>query len=311
MTSRNRAVGAALIVVSSVGFASLPIFGKLAYASGTQPMALLAWRFGIAASIMLIAAAVRGRATGQPILPPLRMSITLLLVGAFLLTPEVMLYFVGLQSVSAGLAETLLFLYPAWVVLIGATVFRQRPSAVTVGCVIVAVIGAAVTVGAVSGGSLTGELMVIAASALFATYVVVASRLIPKAGTLRGTALVMTGATCTFTVVALVTSAQGPSDRQGWFGVLGMALFGTVLAFGLLSAGLGRLPAGTAAVISTVEPVVAVILGAVVLGEAVGPLQVVGMVLIVGAVAVLLRYESRPASAAGDEPLVNPVVLSE
>ena len=30
-----------------------------------------------------------------------------------------------------------------------------------------------------------------------------------------------------------------------------------------------------------------------------------------GAVAVLLRYESRPASAAGDEPLVNPVVLSE
>ena len=93
--------------------------------------------------------------------------------------------------------------------------------------------------------------------------------------------------------------------------MLGMALFGTVLAFGLLSAGLGRLPAGTAAVISTVEPVVAVILGAVVLGEAVGPLQVVGMVLIVGAVAVLLRYESRPASAAGDEPLVNPVVLSE
>ena len=71
-------MGAALIVVSSVGFASLPIFGKLAYASGTQPMALLAWRFGIAASIMLIAAAVRGRATGQPILPPLRMSITLL-----------------------------------------------------------------------------------------------------------------------------------------------------------------------------------------------------------------------------------------
>ena len=310
MTGRNRAVGAALIVVSSVGFASLPIFGKLAYASGTDPIALLAWRFGIAASLMLIAAVVRGRSRRVPILPSRRVTITLLAVGAVLLTPEVILYFVGLQSVSAGLAETLLFLYPAWVVLIGALVFRQRPSAVTVGCVVVAVIGAAVTVGAVTGGSLTGELLVIAASALFATYVVVASRLIPKAGTLRGTALVMTGATVTFTILAFVTSAQGPSDRQGWLGALGMAVFGTVLAFGLLSAGLARLPAGTAAVISTVEPVVAVILGAIVLGEAVGPLQVVGMLLIVGSVAVLLRYESR-AATPDDEPLVNPAVLSE
>ncbi len=72
-----------------------------------------------------------------------------------------------------------------------------------------------------------------------------------------------------------------------------MAVIGTIVAFLLLTAGLARLPAADASVISTVEPAVAVVLGAVLLGEPVAALQVLGVVLVLGSVAVLLRRVSR------------------
>ena len=309
------ALGAGLIAISAAAFATLPIFGKLAYASGTEPFALLAWRFAIASVILVVTMVIRARIRHVPLFPPLRLSLTLLALGAFLLTPEVILFFVGLQTVSAGLAETLLYLYPAWVVLIAAVVFRRKPSGITVACVAVAIVGAAITVGAAAAGSVAsaswvGVAEVVGCSVLFATYLVVASRVLPRAGALPSTALVMTGAAATFVLLAVITGSRSPSDPQGWLGVLGMALIGTVVAFGLLSIGLARIAPSTAAVISTIEPVVAVVLGAVVLGETVGWAQIAGMALILGSVAVLLWFESR-AGGEGQGALVNPVAALE
>jgi drug/metabolite transporter (DMT)-like permease len=298
-----------LVVVSATGFATLPVFGKLAYASGTEPFALLAWRFSIAAALMLVATAV-GVLAGRVVWPSAKLTLGLLALGALLLTPEVILYFIGLQTVSAGLAETLLYLYPAWVVLIASIAFRQRPTRVTVVCVLGAVLGAAITVGSVSGGSLLGMALVTGASLLFATYVVVASRVLPRAGSLAGTALVLTGVAVVFVVLAIATDSRGPQGTQAWAGVLGMAVIGTVLAFGLLSAGLRHVSAPVAAVISTIEPVVAVVLGAIVLDERVSGTQVLGMALILVSVGVLLWFEAR-AEAAGRAPLVDPVALGE
>lgn len=311
----GRALGAGLIAISATAFATLPIFGKLAYASGTEPFALLAWRFSIASVILVVAMVIRARIRRESMFPPARLSLTLLALGAFLLTPEVVLFFVGLQTVSAGLAETLLYLYPAWVVLIAAVMFRRRPSAITVACVAVAMMGAAITVGAATAGSFAaaswvGVAEVVGCSVLFATYLVVASRVLPRAGALPSTALVMTGATATFVLLAVITDSRSPSDPQGWLGVLGMALIGTVVAFGLLSIGLARIAPSTAAVISTIEPVVVVVLGAVVLGETVGLAQAAGIALIVGSVAVLLWCESR-AGAEGQGALVDPMTALE
>jgi len=306
----GRWVGVLLIVLSASGFASLPVFGKLAYASGTEPIALLAWRFGIAAALMLMATVVVSWRKGRPLLPPVRVTLTMLMLGAVLLTPEVLLFFVGLQRVSAGYAETLLYVYPAWVVIIGAVAFRRRPSVITVACVIGAVAGAAITVGASYGGDTVGSIEVLGAAAIFAVYLVVASRLIPQAGSLPGTALVLTGAAVVFVVLAVVTDSRGPGDAGGWLGVLGMALLGTVVAFGLLSVGLGRVSPSTASVISTLEPLVAVALGVVVLGEGVGAQQVVGMAIILLSVGILLWGESRAADD-GAAPLVNPFTAVE
>ena len=261
-------------------------------------MALLAWRFGIAAVLLWLLTVLRGRRRPGPLVADRRLALRLVAIGAFLLTAEVVAYFLGLQFVSAGLAETLLYLYPAIVVIIAAVFLHQRPTPVMVACVVTAFAGTALTIGAAGRGSPLGVALVLLAAVGFAAYFVVSGRLMPRIGAMVGTSLVMTGAAASFVVLAVVTGSQGPRTPLGWWAMLGMAVIGTVLSFGMLSAGLSRVPAPQAAVVATVEPVVTVVLGALLLGEQVVPLQVVGMAVILASVAVLLRAEARASLTA-------------
>jgi drug/metabolite transporter (DMT)-like permease len=72
--------------------------------------------------------------------------------------------------------------------------------------------------------------------------------------------------------------------------LLMLAVVHTTLAFALYTFGLGRLGAGRAAIVATVEPVVAGALGAVLLGEDLTPPKVVGAGLVIfGAVLAQVR----------------------
>ncbi len=293
-TRGQSALGAVLVAGSALGFAVMPILGKTAYAHGVAPFALLAWRFLIAAALLWLLLAVRSRVTSVAMLPLPRESLGLLLLGGLLLAFEVALYFLGLQYISAGLAEVLLFLFPAWVVVAVAVGRRRVPSIVTLVCTAVAVAGAALTIGAYTSGSqvddrtLAGIAMLLGASVCYAAYVLIAANLVQRVGSLRATTLIVSGAAASFGVVALLTGAAGPSDPASYGVAVAMAVVSTVAAFGLLSAGLSHLSASHASVVATLEPVLAVVLGALVLAERVAPFQVVGMVMVLAAVALIL-----------------------
>ena len=130
-----------------------------------------------------------------------------------MLPAEVILYFSSLHHIGAGLAEVLLFLYPMWVVLITAVVLRTPVSRLVVLCSAGAVGGAALTVGAVEGVDLVGVVLAVGASIGFACYVVLSGRLVHGMGALVTTAVVVTGAGLTFTVLALATAVAGPDGR--------------------------------------------------------------------------------------------------
>ena len=279
------------VLGSAVAFAVAPIFGKVAYAHGVDSFALLALRFASASLVVWVLVLVLavggdvGRPAGRTVL-------RVLALGALVLPAEVTLYFASLHRIGAGLAEVLLFLYPMWVVLITAVVLRQQVTRLVVGCSVVAVAGAALTVGAVSGVDGVGVLLAVGASIGFACYVVLSGRLVHGVGSILTTALITTGAAVTFSVAALVTGSQGPTDAAGWAATLGLSLVGTVVSFLLLTLGLARMPSTDASVVSTVEPAVAVLLGVLLLGEPIGLLQVVGVALVLGSVAVLVRVEA-------------------
>ena len=288
--ARRRQIGVLCVLGSAVAFAAAPIFGKIAYAHGVDAYALLTLRFGSAAAILWAIVLVRAARRGIE-RPPAAPTVRVLLLGAVVLPAEVSLYFASLHHIGAGLAEVLLFLYPMWVVLITAVVLRTPVSRLVVLCSVGAVGGAALTVGAVEGVDLVGVVLAVGASIGFACYVVLSGRRVHGMGALVTTTVVVTGAGRTFSVLALAARSEGPTDAAGWAATLGLSVVGTVVSFLLLTAGLARLPSTDASVISTVEPAVAVVLGAVLLGEHVGLLQAVGVVIVLASVAVLLRRQ--------------------
>ena len=83
----------------------------------------------------------------------------------------------------------------------------------------------------------------------------------------------------------------------GWGWVVCLAIVSTVIAVALFFAGLRRVGPSTAAIVSTVEPLVTVVLAFIVFGEVLGPAQVLGGALLLGGVLVLQVRVGRPACA--------------
>jgi drug/metabolite transporter (DMT)-like permease len=116
--------------------------------------------------------------------------------------------------------------------------------------------------------------------------------------------LVLTGATASFAVAGVATgSLDFALPAEAWLWLVLLALVSTVVAVSAFFAGLRRVGPSEAAILSTFEPVVTVVLAFFVLGERLTPLQLAGGALVLVAV-VLLQLPARrraarlPAAAA-------------
>ncbi|WP_286880180.1 DMT family transporter, partial [Cupriavidus sp. UBA2526] len=112
-------------------------------------------------------------------------------------------------------------------------------------------------------------------------------------------------AIATTTVICTAAALQPPqflASAGGWLALVAIALVSTVLAILTFFAGLQRLGASKASMLSTLEPVVTVVLAAVLLGEHIGPTQAVGGGLILAGVLWLTRRASgTPPLKTSDE----------
>jgi drug/metabolite transporter (DMT)-like permease len=74
---------------------------------------------------------------------------------------------------------------------------------------------------------------------------------------------------------------------SGWFAIAALALISTILAIGTLFAGIKLLGAPTAAMLSTLEPVVTIVLSMMILHQSVTKIQLIGGALILIAVVIV------------------------
>jgi drug/metabolite transporter (DMT)-like permease len=291
---RRRALGLLLAVVSACCFGMMPVLTRVVYEDGAEPVGVLAVRFAIAAAVLLALARVRREA-----LPRGRELLALCALGGVGYVGMSLCFFLALDRIPAGLCTLLLYFYPAVVVVLGALLLGDRPRAAVVACVVAATAGTALTIGPVGGGELTGVLLGLGAALIYAGFVLGGSR-ITGVGALATTAVVLSAGTVVLALLALVTQPQLPSRPSAWLALLGVALIGTVVAVTAFFAALALLGPADTAIVSTVEPVVSVGLAAVVLGERLSPIQLLGgmaVLLAVGTLARLAPPTDEPATA--------------
>lgn len=83
-----------------------------------------------------------------------------------------------------------------------------------------------------------------------------------------------------------------------WWSIIGLGFLPTALAYLLYTKGLSMIESGRASITATIEPLVATVLGVVVFGESLSYFQMLGFVLIIGAV-VLIQWKRKKPEAAG------------
>ncbi|TAM78082.1 EamA/RhaT family transporter [bacterium] len=284
--------GAALVAVSACGFATLGIFGKLLMAQDFDLQSTLAWRFSGAALLLWIWMLARARwhiAAAQAAIA--------FVMGAIGYALQATLYFVTMDHIGVGLTSLLLYTYPAFVALLAWLVDRERPTRARVAALVA--IFAGTSLAADPRGphpDLVGLAVGLCTGAWYAVYLTVGTRLVRAVDSLAASGYVCLGAATSFLIVAL--SGRGldlpRSTAQGAL-ILGIVVVATVIPIVALFAGMRRLGTPRAALLSTLEPVVTVALGAAVLGERLGRAELAGGALIVAAL-ILLQFSGRPCA---------------
>lgn len=287
MTSRT--AGVLLVVVSAASFGAMAIFARQAYDGGADITAVLFLRFLIAAPCMALLMRLRR----QP-WPRGRVLAGLVAMGGIGYVGQSLSFFTALTLASASLVALLLYAYPAIVTVLSAVLFSTRLTTVRIGALVVALAGTALIVGPELSGRPAGVALGAAAAVIYSVYILAGSRLTPLAGALPSAAVVMASAAAVYTVVAAVQRPSLPSTVGSWAAVAAIALVSTVVAITTFFAGMERLGATDASTLSTIEPVVTVVLAWLVLDERLSAAQVVGAVLVLAAVVVLARAPAPP-----------------
>ena len=282
-------MGVLYILVSGAAFGLLPWFARIAYGHGAEPFGLLAARFTTASLILVVVRTLRMRRTPWP-----RRAVftRLILLGAVGYAPQATFYFNGVRRIDISLATVIFYTYPVFVVLASWAFLKHRPSRVMTACLAVAVSGAVLTAGQVGAGSMTGVLFMLGAAAWYTGYIVLTNRIIEGTDSLTAITVVMFGAAAAHLVVLAVTGSSLPADGTGWVAAVAAAVFSTIIAMGFFFAGVRLIGPGEAAVLSTVEPVVSIIVGVIALHESLGGVSVVGAVMVLSSVALLARLSA-------------------
>jgi drug/metabolite transporter (DMT)-like permease len=263
--------------VVCIGFSA--IFVKFANVPGTVSAF---YRVAIAALVLVIWQSARRS-------PRYAWSdLKLVVLGGLFFSLDLSLWNTGILLTSAANATLLANNAPLWVGLGAMLIFHERLSAKYWLGLGAALIGMAVIVGADAWGSLqfnTGDLLSIATSFVYASYILTTQKARARVDTLTFNSVYMLTAVAVLLVVnlALGCTLTGFST-QTWLALLGLGLVAQLAGWLAINYALGHLHAAHASVSLLGQPVVTAILGVLLLGEGLVLNQVIGGLLVLSGI---------------------------
>jgi drug/metabolite transporter (DMT)-like permease len=279
-------IGVLLILISGSSFGTLAIFARLAYEDGVTPTSLLFLRFGIASLCMLLAMLIKGIP-----LPRGWILLGLALMGGIGYVGQAFSYFTALTLIPAGLVALLLYLYPAIVTILAVIILKERISKWKIIALLIALGGTVLTIGPTGGGQFLGVLFGLGAAFIYSIYILVGSKITKQVTAIQSSTVVIVSAAIVSGGLVTIKGPAFPETASGWASVIAIALISTILAIVTFFAGLERVGPTNASTLSTVEPAVTVVLAAMVLGEAISFMRILGGIMIILAVIILAKSE--------------------
>lgn len=290
------------IALSGFGFGFLGVFGKLLFASGLTIGELLAFRFLLAALFLFAGLLLGARHRLRLSLKQIGICALLGILGYAVFST---LYFRALQGVSVALASMLLYTYPVMVTLGVRFIFSEPLSRAQWLALPLTITGLLILLnGEAHISSYWAVTAGLGAALCYTIYILASSRLQADIDPLSSGFYVIGFAGLghlafhhpDLSHIMHLTVSQ-------WLWIAGIALVSTVGPMVLFLSGLQKIGNAQASLISTMEPLTAAVAGAMLFGEKLTVLQLIGGVLILASLAITaLAAPTSVQSSSADRP---------
>lgn len=282
-----KAKGYMLGAIAAATYGMNPLFALPLYKDGMDTDSVLFFRYLFAIPLLGIMLKVRGRSfkiARKEVLP-------LVLMGLLVALSSLTL-FLSYNYMDAGIASTLLFVYPIMVALIMTFVFKEKLTLQIAFCIILALSGIGLLYKSSDGStlSLMGTLLVMASALSYAIYIIgVNQSSLKNVATLKVTFYVLLfGLTLFIGRLCMIGHVSVPSEWYLWGNFIALAVFPTAISFLCTTSAIQYIGSTPTAILGALEPVTAIFFGITVFGEMLTARESIGLIMIIVAVTLVI-----------------------
>lgn len=273
--------------IAAASYGLNPLFALPLYNVGISPDSVLFYRYGLAVIMLGILMKIQKQSFALH-----RKEILPLLVMGLLMAFSSLTLFVSYNYMDAGIASTILFVYPVLVAIIMALFFKEKISVVTMLSIGLAFWGISLLYKGDGGQTLSlfGVTLVFISSLTYALYIIGVNRSILKT---------MPTSKLTFYALLFGITVFGIRLKFGlaldiitvpslWINPVCMALFPTIISLITMAKAVHYVGSTPTAILGALEPITALVIGVSVFGEQLTPRIVTGIICVLIAVTLII-----------------------
>ena len=285
--------------ISSASFGFSPLFSIALISLGLTNFDILSYRWLTAAAVLLIYAQAKGKT--------LRLNSfgeiwKVILLSALRAVTSITLL-VGYANIASGIASTINFMYPVIVAVCMMVFFGEKKSIASIGAVLLSVLGVYLMASGdglkVSGGNTTLGLICSIVSAIsFAAYYIAMKRTkADKIEVVKFTTWIMLLSGIYFVIggIAVEGHITIVTNGKAWAYILGLGLWATMISNFTGVKAVRRIGPTLTSILGALQPLTAVILGAIFLDEHLSLKNISGILIILVAVIIIVMNQNKKA----------------
>ena len=280
--------GVVLAIISAICYGMNPLGALFLYEEGLNVNSVIFYRFIFASILLAIFMLIKKDSFYLKFKEIILLALLGLLFGISAIS-----LFNSFLYMDAGLASTVLFIYPIFVAIIMALFFKEKNSIITILSIIFAFLGVVLLYES-DGANVSnfGIFLVIVSSLCYAIYIVIINQYL-KLSALKVTFYSMLFCTITILIHSFFDSSLNIMpliNFNMWFYTLFLALVPTIISLLFLIKAIQLIGSTSASILGALEPLTAVLIGVYVFNEKITFWLVIGIVFILfGVILIVLK----------------------
>lgn len=282
-------------VISSMSFGFSPLFSLALIAAGLSDFDILSYRWLIAGLVLLLYAFAKKKTLRLNSIDEAWKIVLLSVLRA--ITSVTLL--IGYVNISSGIAATLNFMYPVIVTLTMVVFFGEKRSPIDYLAILASIFGVYLlasgdSIVAHGGNTKLGLICSLISAFSFAAYYIVMKQVkADKIEVVKFTTWIMMLSAVYFIICAFIFNGKLTiiTDARSWLNALGLGLWATMVSNITGVKGIRRIGPTMTSILGALQPVTAVILGVLFLGEHLYLRSLIGISIILVAVSIIVLHQ--------------------